>query len=130
MQIVIILSKNYKYSTVIRTFSEHIANFPTLLIDIWQLKCPQRRTNKIKNGDLFLETFLNYQIFLREAIWNRKLLLLTATARRSCYTLVRPLRTLSCFPFFFTNFFGTNFRHQNKNNVLETTSCFADQLSK
>ena len=39
MQNVIILSTNFKYSTVISTFSEHITIFRTL--DFWQLKCQQ-----------------------------------------------------------------------------------------
>ena len=41
------IEKNFKYSTVISTFSEHIIIFRTLSIDIWQLKCQQRQT---KNG--------------------------------------------------------------------------------
>ena len=32
--------------------------------------------------------------------------------------------------FHFFTFFLTNFRNQNKNNVVETSSCFIDQLSK
>ena len=44
--------KNFKFSTVINTISEHITIFRTLSIDIWQLKCQQRHTNKIKNGKL------------------------------------------------------------------------------
>ena len=103
--------------------------------------------------------------FWEKPFWNQKLLLLTTTARRSCYPLVMPFPTLNCCPFFsqtqtnfssspfwekplwnhkllllttparrcfytlvrrfFTNFFDTNFRYQNKNNVSETllTSC-------
>ena len=58
---------------------------------------------------MFLNVFSSS--FWGKPPWNQKLLPLTATARRSCYTLVRP----------FPNFFGTNFRHQNKNNVVETS---------
>ena len=47
------IEKNFKYSTVISTFSEHITIFQTLSIDIWQLKCQQRHTNKTKNGNVF-----------------------------------------------------------------------------
>ena len=48
MQIVIILRKIFKYSTVICTFSEHITIFRTLSIDIWQFKHHHRQTNKKK----------------------------------------------------------------------------------
>ena len=44
-------------------------------------------------------------------------------------TLESPFITLSCFPFLH-KFFWNNFRHQNKNNVIETISCFVYQLSK
>ena len=44
--------------------------------------------------------------FWGKPFWNQKLFLLTASGRRSCYTLVRPFLMLSCFP--------------NKNNVVET----------
>ena len=56
MQIVtsIILRKNFKNCTVMSTFSEHITIFGTLSIDIWQLKCQQRQTNKTKNDDIFI----------------------------------------------------------------------------
>ena len=37
------IEKNFKYSTVISMFSEHINMFRTLSIDIWQLKCKQRQ---------------------------------------------------------------------------------------
>ena len=59
------IEKNFKYSTVTSTFSEHITIFRTLSIDIWQLKCQQRQTNKTKSDNLFfLQNFQNYQIFL------------------------------------------------------------------
>ena len=87
------IEKNFKYSTVISTFSEHITIFRTLSIDIWQLKCQQRQTNKTKNGKLFFQQTSE----LSKPLWNQKLLLLTATTRCSCYTLVRPFPTLSCF---------------------------------
>ena len=38
--------------------------------------------------------------FWEKPLWNQKLLLLTATARRSCYILVRSVPALSCFTFF------------------------------
>ena len=87
---------NFKYSTVISTFSKHITIFWIISIHIWQLKCKQRQTNKTKNGKFYRII----KFFWGNPLWNQKLLLLTATARRSCYTLVRPFPTLSYFPFF------------------------------
>ena len=46
-QIIIILRKKFKCSTVISVFSEHIIIFRTISIDIWQLKCQQRNENII-----------------------------------------------------------------------------------
>ena len=37
---------------------------------------------------------------------------------------------VALFSIFPQNFFGTNFRDQNKNNVIETTRCFVDQQTK
>ena len=64
--------------------------------------------------------------FWGKPLWNQKLLLLTASTQRPCYPVV------SWIAFhFFTNFFETNFRHQNKNYVVQTISCFfIYQLSK
>ena len=95
----------YLYNTAISTFSEHITIFQTLSIGIWQLKCQQRQTNETKNDEDFSANFselssFSSSPFWEKTLWNQKLLLLTATARRSCYTLVRPFPTLSCFPFF------------------------------
>ena len=100
------IEKNFKYCTIISTFCEHITIFGTLSIDIWQLKCQQRQTNKtIKWRTFFSANFselFNFSSlsFWKKTLWNRKMLPLTATARRSCYTLVRPFPTLSCIPFF------------------------------
>ena len=121
------MRKKFKYSTVISTLSKHITIFRTLSIDIWQLKCQQRLT---KHGTFFSANFselsnLSTLSFWEKPLWNQKLFLLTATAQRSCYILVRPFTILSCFPFF-----GTNFRHQNKSNVVETISCYVAKLSK
>ena len=41
----------------------------------------------------------------------------------------KPIPTLSCLPFLI-NYFETNFRHQNKNNVDETLSCFNTNCQK
>ena len=73
------IEKNFKCSIVISTFSEHITIFQILSIDIWQLKCQQRQTNKTKRWQtFFLQTFQNSQIFLphssERSLWNQKLL--------------------------------------------------------
>ena len=100
---------NIKYSSVISMFSQHITIFGTFSIDIWQLKCQQRQTNKTKNDKLFFASFSELSNFFslsfwRQPLWNQKLLLLTVTALRFCYTLVRPFTTLSSFLFFLKNF--------------------------
>ena len=125
------IKKIFKYSTVIiSTFCEHIRIFRILSIDIWQLKC-QWQTNKTKNGELFYANFSELSnssssSFWEKPLWHQKLLLLTATPRRSCYTLFQRWGVF----LIHTNLFGTNFRHQNKNNVIETISWFVYQLSK
>ena len=58
----------------------------------------------------------------------KKSLLLTATAQRSCYTLVRPFPTLSCFPFFSQTFLELIFAIKIKAILLKQsrvlfTSC-------
>ena len=108
--------------TIFRTFSVHI----------WQLKCQKWQPSKTKNGKLFFANFSKLSnfsslSFWEKPFWNQKLLLLTGIARRSCYTHLFQRWVVF---HFFTNFFGTNFHHQNKNNVVETISCFVDQLSK
>ena len=77
MQIVIILRTNLKYSTVISTFSQNITIFRTFSIDICQVKCQQRQTNKTKNVELvFCELFRIIEFFflilLREATLKSK----------------------------------------------------------
>ena len=102
------IGKNFEYRTVISTFSEHIFVFRTLSIDFWQLKCQQRQTNKTKNVKLF---FCNlfwiikffFLIFLREATLESKVAP-TPTARSSCYRVIRPFSTFSCFPNFSQTF--------------------------
>ena len=42
---------------------------------------------------------------------------------KTCYSV-------ELFSLFSQTFFGTNFDDQNKSNVVETTSCFHDQLSE
>ena len=128
------IDKNFKYSTVINTFSKHFTIFWTLSIDIWQLKCQQRQINKTKNGDIFsanfseLSNFFPSSSFWEKSLWNH--FGITATVRHSCSTQVRSLPTLSCFPFSYKLFLELIFAYQTKNNVVETISCFVYQLSK
>ena len=127
------IKTNFKYSTVINTFSERITIFLTLIIfDNWN-------TNKqlTKNGGSgvyieFIPLFIIsriikffFLILLREATLQSEV---ASTNRNSSASLLHTSKTSSNVEFF-TNFFGTNFRHQNKNNVIETISCFVDQLS-
>ena len=121
------IEKNFKYSCIISTFSEHITIFRILSIHIWQVKCQQRQTNKTKNGELFFCKLFSiikffFLILLREATLESK-----AANRNSSGFL---LHNVELFSIFFTNFFGTNFRYQNKNNAVETINCFNCQLSK
>ena len=80
----------------------------------------KQKMAKIFFCKLFRIIKIFFLILLREAILESKL---------TCYTLVRPFPTLSCFPVFI-NFFRNNFRYQNKNNVADIISCFVYQLSK
>ena len=71
------IEEHFKYSTVISKFSEHIPYFRTLSIDIWQLNCQQRQTNKTKNGKLFFCKLFRinkffFLILLREATLESK----------------------------------------------------------
>ena len=86
------IEKNFKYSTVISTFSEHITIYRTLSIDIWQLKHKkQKMANFFSANFSELSNFSKFSslFFWEKPLWNQKLLLLTATAWRSSYTLVR-----------------------------------------
>ena len=90
---------------------------------------------KQKMANFFSENFselsnFSSSSFWEKPLWNQKLLLLTATARRSCYILVRPVPALSCFTFFQKLFWNKFLATQNKNNVIETISYFVYQLSK
>ena len=110
-------------------FSEHFQ----LIFDNSNVNNDKQIKQKMPN--FFSANFSELSMFSSSSFWekhlrNKKLILPISTARRSGYTLVRPFPTLNCFPFF-RNCFGTNkFRHQNKNNVVETISLFVYQLSK
>ena len=109
------IEKNFKYRTVISTFSEHITIFRTLSIDIWQLKWQQLQTSA---------NFSELSNISSSSVSGKYF------GIKSCYKLVRPFSNVELFSIFSQTFFGTNFRHQNENNIVETISCFADQLSK
>ena len=64
---------NFKYITVISTFSEHITIFRTLSIDIWQLKCQQRQTNKTKISNFFSANFSELANFSSSPFWEKPL---------------------------------------------------------
>ena len=129
------IEKYFKYITVINTFTEHIITFRTFSVDIWQLKCQKWQPSKTKNGKLFFWKLfkiikLFFIILLREANLESKV---TPTNRNSSAFLLHTSKVfpnVELFSILFTKFFGTNFRHQNKNNVVEIISCFVDQLSK
>ena len=71
-----------------------------------------------------------FLILLRQDPLKSKVALTTATARPSCYTLAgKTFSKVELFSIFSHTYFGTNFRHQNKNNVVETINCFVYQLS-
>ena len=108
------IENNFKYSTVISTFSEHITVFQTLSIDIWQLKCQPRLLNKTKNGKLFFCKLFRiikfvFHILLRKAVLESKA---APTNHNSSAFLLHSGKTFSF------SFFRINFRHQNKNNQL------------
>ena len=54
-------------------FSEHITIFRTPSIDIWQLKCQLRQTNKAKYGILFPANFSELSNFSSSSFWGKPL---------------------------------------------------------
>ena len=124
------IEKNFKYITNINTFSEHITILRTLSIDLWQLK---RQTNKTKN--LFSANFSELSNFSSSSfwvkpLWNQKLFRLTATTRRSCYTLGRPFPTLRCFPFFHKHFLEFIFSTKIKTMLLKQSAVLLTSCQK
>ena len=112
------IENNFKYRTVVSTiilqFSEHFK----LIFDNSNANNDKQIKQKMTN--LFSVNFSKLSNFSSLSFWvkpirKKKLLLLTTTARRSCCTLVSWVVF-----YFFTNFFGTNFNHQNKNYVVKT----------
>ena len=88
------------------------------------------RQIKQKMANFFLQTFQNYQIFLPYPSEESHFGIKNCNSSAFLLHTSNTFCTVELFFIFFTNFYGTNFRHQNKNNVVETTSCFVDQLSK
>ena len=102
------IEKNFKYSTVISTFSEHIKFFRTLSIDIWQLKCQQRQTNKTKNSRLFFSvSYSELSNFSSLSFWGKPIK--TPINRTSpvflLLLLVRPFQRVVVFHFVAKFFF-------------------------
>ena len=115
------IESNFKHSTAISTFSEHITIFRTLSIDIWQFKCQQRQTNKTKNCKLFFSKFCRIiKLFL--------FVLLGETSLES--KVASTNNNVELFSIFSQTVFVINCRHQNKNNFVEPISCFVSQLKK
>ena len=117
-------------SVSILQFFEHFQ----LIFDISNVNNDKQIKQKI--GELFFWNLFRiikffFLILLREVTLESKI----ATTNRNISAFL--LYTSKTFPnvenvvfHFFTNFFGTNFRHQNKNSVVETISCFVFKLSK
>ena len=80
-------------------------------------------------ANFFLQTFQNYQIFLPHPSERRKV---APTNRNSQSFPLHTSKTFSnveLFSIFSHIFLELIFGHQNKNNVVETISCFVYQLS-
>ena len=97
----IVIENNFKYSTVISTFSKHITIFRTFDKSNFN----NAKQIKQKMANFFCKLFGIIKFFF--------LILLRKATLESKVAVVFH---------FFTNFFGTNFRHQNKSNVVETIS--------
>ena len=111
-------------STVISAFVQWTYyNFPNTFN--WYLTT-QMSTNKKKCNKkwqtFFLQIFRKYHIFLL-LILLRKAILVWKT-RRSCYTLVRPFPTLSCFPFFSQTYLDLIFATKIKTILLKQSAVF------
>ena len=116
-------------------FSEHITIFRIFSINIWLLKYQQRQINKTKNFKFFSVNFSKLSkfsslSFWEKPFWNEKLLLLTATAWRSCYVLVRPFTMLSCFPFFSEIFLELIFTSKIKTIFLKQSAVLLTSCQK
>ena len=125
MQIVVILRKilNTALSESMLQFSEHFQ----LIFNNSNVNNGKEVKQKLAN--FFLQTFQNYQIYLNHpSERSQKLLLLTATVWRFCYTPVRPYPWV-VFHFFFLNFLKLIFATKIKTMLLKQ-SAVVYQLSK
>ena len=130
------IEKNFKYSTTyllvcsvsILQFSEH---FQLIFDNSNVYNAKQKKKNAAHFFcKLFRFTKFFFPILLRDVILKPKVVL---TNRISSAFLLHTSKTFSnvkLFSIFLQTFFGTNFRDQNKNNVVEKSSCFVYQLSK
>ena len=80
------IEKNFKHTTVISTFSEHITTFRTLSIDIWQLQCQHLNFFSAKFSEF------SFLILLREATLKSKI---APTNRNSSAFLLHSSKTFS-----------------------------------
>ena len=126
----------FKYSTLIHgTFSEHITIFLTLSIDIWQIKCQQRQTNKTKYGKLFVwELFrINkffFLILLRKATLESNVA--STNHNRSAF-LLHPSKTFSnigLFSIFSQTFLELIFAIQIKPMLLKQSTVLFTSCQK
>ena len=121
------IENNFKYRTVISTFSEHITIFRTLSIDIWLRKCQQRLTNKTENKKLFSANFSEISnccssSFWEKPLWNQKFLLLTATVGRSCYLASKSFSKFELFSIFSQTFLELIFVSKIKTMFLKQSA--------
>ena len=109
-------------------FSEHFQ----LIFDNTNVKNDKQIKQKLENAITANFSGLSnfFLILLRKPTLASKI---SPTNRNSSAFLLHTSKTfynVELFSIFFTNFFGSNFRHQYLNNVVETISCFVYQLSK
>ena len=132
MQIVIILSKKFKYSTVrsvsILQFCEHFL----LIFDNCNVNNDKQIKQKMAN--FFSANFselsnFSSSSFWEKPLWNQKLLLLNATPRSSCYTLVRSFQRWVVFHFF-KNFLELIFATKIKKMLLKQSTLLFTSCQK
>ena len=69
-------------------------------------------------------------MLLRKAILESKVAPINRNSSAFLLHITKTFSNFELFSIFSQTFFGTNFRHENKSNVVETISCFVYQLSK
>ena len=118
---------NFKYSTVLSTFSEHITIFRTLSIDIWQLKCQQRQTNETKSGEpFFCKLFRIVQllglILLREATLESKVAPTNSNSSAFLLHTSKTFSNLELFSIFSQTFLELIFATKIKTTLLKQSA--------